>query len=175
MSDFEEIELITLSSNAASISFTSIPQTYKNLQVSCQLRVDATSFPYGTKSNVFINGDTTSTNYNQFGQYIARSGTSSASQGKVRQNTFTIVGAASNSDANLMGYTRLTFNNYSAAFKKTGYYQMTAFKDLNNNGQYSDTGLWNWRNGAAITSLTFTGESGNLLSGSSISIYGMKG
>ena len=174
MSDFEEIEQITLSSDAASISFTSIPQTYKTLQVSCQLRADSTSFPYGTRAHVRINGDTDSSNYNQFGQYIIRTGTSSATQDKSKHNQFMIVGAASNSDANLMGYTRLTFNNYSAAFQKTGYYQMTAFKDLNNNGQYSDTGLWNWMNASAITSLTFTGAA-TLLSGSSISIYGMKG
>ena len=63
MSDYEEIAVTTLSSDAASIAMTGITQAYKTLDVSIQLRVDSTSFPTGCKAYVYINGDTTLANY----------------------------------------------------------------------------------------------------------------
>jgi|TARA_R110000824_G_scaffold401722_2_gene614153 hypothetical protein len=178
MSDYEEIAVTTLSSDAASIAMTGITQAYKTLDVSIQLRVDSTSFPTGCKAYVYINGDTTLANYHQFGQQIIRTGPSSGDATQSQNNLngqFCILGAASNSDANLMGYTRLTFQNYSgSALQKTGYYQTMSFKDNQNNGQLSQVGLWNWMSTAAITSITVTGFS-NLLAGSSVSICGLKG
>jgi len=176
MSDYEEIAITTLSANAASISITGITQAYQTLDVSIQLRVDSTNFPYGSRASVYLNGDTTQTNYHQFGQHIIRTGpsTNDCTQAQDNLNQFCILGAASNSDANLMGYTRIKFNNYSNAFQKTGFYQTTSFKDNQNNGQLGQTGLWNWMNTSAITSITVTGFS-TLLAGSSVSICGMKG
>tara|TARA_R110000787_G_scaffold4258_12_gene16565 strand:- start:6890 stop:7420 length:531 start_codon:yes stop_codon:yes gene_type:complete len=176
MPDYEEIAVTTLSSDAASIAITGITQAYQTLDVSIQLRIDSTTFPTGCKAYVYINGDTTVANYHQFGQQVIRTGpsTNDCTQSHNNLNQFCILGAASNSDANLMGYTRIKFNNYSTAFQKTGFYQTVSFKDNQNNGQLSQTGLWNWMDTSAITSITVTGFS-NLLAGSSVSICGMKG
>ena len=60
-SDYESIATVTLSSSQSSISFTSIPSTYKHLQVRGILRGDRANT--GEIVGVQYNGDTTSANY----------------------------------------------------------------------------------------------------------------
>jgi hypothetical protein len=60
-SDYESIQTVTLTGSQSSISFTSIPSTYKHLQIRGILRGDRANT--GEIVGVQYNGDTTSANY----------------------------------------------------------------------------------------------------------------
>lgn len=168
------IESQILSNSAASITLGSggtIPQTYKTLKIFISARADS-SFPGG---RLAFNG----TNSNYSGRGLWSDGSGSA------PSTWSYSSAADIDLSNLPGtvnlsgmfcVTEIVIPNYSGSTNKP----LTTDMAIENNKATSETYARNamianfWTNTAAITSITFSASSGNLIAGTSVSLYGLK-
>ena len=165
---YESIATITGTGSAGSITFSSIPSTYKHLQV----RVNARSTVVNTNTavSVRVNGDT-GTNYSAHS--IEGSGSSvgtSRSGGTATANIFRIAGANASSDINGVGI--LDIIDYASTTKNKTLISISGY-DNNGDGRillYSA----GWYNTSAITSLEFYQSSGNFTTTSTFSLYGIK-
>jgi hypothetical protein len=165
---FESIETVTVGSGgAASISFTSIPQTYTHLQI----RGIANS---GDASYIAaqFNGDT-GTNYSNHAIYADDGGTL---VGQANATTTNVQIARSNYVANsTFGAGVCDILDYANTNKNT---TTRALAGNDTNGTAGGVAFFssgNWRNTAAITSILIFPTSGNFRQYSSFALYGIKG
>jgi len=157
------IEAKTLGSTTASITFSSIPQTYTDLKIVMSVRSDNTN-PSNTVDITF-NGNTSSfTNI-----YLIGTGSSTASG----SNFGRYAGAqnSANETANTFSNSEIYIPNYTGSNNKSysadGVYENNATAA----GQGLVAGLWS--NTAAITSIGITGYAGNFLATSTFYLYGI--
>jgi len=161
-STYETISNQTLASAAASVTFSSIPSTYTDLILILQ------SGPGTNGYSVYVqlNSDTGS-NYSTTD--IWGDGTSAASSRTTSATFIRILGRGVGAPTNLNNNSITSFMNYS---------NTTTFKTMLNRSNVPSTGtgatVGLWRNTAAISSLTITSEDGNLQSGSTFALYGIK-
>jgi hypothetical protein len=165
---FELISTQLVTGSVASVTFSSIPATYKHLQVRALIRgTDSTS---NLDFIVRLNGDSGS-NYSRHNLYGNGSGVLSVAN--INQTGMVI--------ENLAGGTS-TSSNYSPIILDLLDYASTAknstIRTMSGNAASSNlvslsSGLW--RNTAAVTSISFTPNALNIISGSRFSIYGIKG
>jgi hypothetical protein len=154
----------------ANITFSSIPQTYRNLYIVLQARGDTAA----TNAQLYVqfNGDT-GNNYDS--ELIDGSGSAAwagAENVAFAQMVLGIISAA-NAPASVAGQTRIDIANYAAAvFQKTAL-SRTGFK-LANSTTNVQTGLAAgfWRSGAVITSILLKPSAGNFIAGTSAQLYG---
>ena len=145
----------TLSSSAASVTFSSIPGTYTDLVV-----VVAGTFTTGSTNNVNFqfNGDTAS-NYS----FLRLLGSGSAASSYRVSDVQIDIGllsstAQSNTVANIQNYSNTT--TYKTAIGR------------GDTSEYAQASLGAWRNTAAITSVTIL-SAATFASGSTFSLYGI--
>jgi hypothetical protein len=155
------IESKTLGTAAAAIEFTSIPQTFTDLVILHSLRSqDAES-----NGNISFNGSTS-----DFTSRFLRGFISSVDSGTATRYMFSL------------GYSSLTADSFSNGTIYIPNYTSAAFKSISsdsvmdtNNGQSTQrllvAGLWS--NTAAITSLSLSANTGNMIAGSTVSLYGI--
>jgi len=138
---------ITLSSSAASVTFSSISQAYRDLV----LVVNATSSAF----LITFNGDSGS-NYTQV--RMSGNGTTASSSA-----------FAAGTYLGLLGYSAAILNvmDYSATDKHKS--SLQAEDQANATMRYANR----WANNSAITTLAITGYGSNLPSGTSIALYGI--
>jgi hypothetical protein len=155
-STYEPIATQTLGSDAASVTFSSIPSTYTDLVLVSNYRLN-------TGDNFLIlrfNSDTGS-NYsftNLYGEGTAPASDRSSNQTSAR---IAFYGSAqSNSIVNIMNYSNTTTNKTAVSRDNTNTY-VVARANL-------------WRNTSAITSITILTASPNITSGSTFTLYGVK-
>ena len=163
---YEPIATTTLGSAAASYTFSSIPATYTDLFLVTNT-IPTTSG--GIDYYLTLNGDSTSGLYSK--THLAGFGTSAGSTRFTNQNriaTFWQVGP-DNTQPFLVSYSLQNYSN-SSIFKtvlaRGGAFQPSA-SEVN-----AFAGLW--RNTNAITSITLTPSSGNLNTGTCLTLYGIK-
>jgi hypothetical protein len=159
------IESKTLGTAAASIEFTSIPQTFTDLVVMTSLRSVADeglaliSFNGSTSnfSERFLrgNGSTVDSAFFDSGGFARIFGTSG--QSSQTSNTF------SNGSLYIPNYTGSTNKSVSS----------DSVNENNATGALQTLVALLWSNSAAITSLAITSNSGDLAIGSTISLYGI--
>jgi hypothetical protein len=168
----ETIGTYEVTSAQSSIDFTSIPQTYKNLEIRI---VGKCTRANTSGSTIFttVNGDTTSTNYR--GHYVGCGFSSTASSGYLSQDagyllyTGLAMGASSTNQvtANIMSiYDYASTNKYKTS--------RTIFGENTNTAGNISAYQCLWMNTAAITSLSFVILSYTWAPGSKISLYGIK-
>jgi hypothetical protein len=161
------IETKTLGTAAATIQFTSIPQTFTDLLVTFSLRTDRAALT--DTPQLRVNGATTG-----YTQRKLEGNGSSASSGTETGQTYllldTINGATTT--ANTFSNSSLYIPNYTGSTNKTmssdGVYENNASTSF----QRLEANLWS--NTSAITSLSlllFSGRS--YVAGSTISLYGI--
>jgi hypothetical protein len=149
---------------AASISFTSIPQTYTDLIIKFSGRSTQSS----TVIEMTFNGSATSyENKRMYG-----TGTSVASD----SNNTTFISNLGNNDT---GFTSNTFGSldaYIANYTSSNYKSITGdgVSETQNATAYMLMGAGLWSNTAAITSITLTQTGANLTQYSTASLYGVK-
>jgi hypothetical protein len=156
------IESKTLGTAAASIEFTSIPQTFTDLVVVCSLRGDQNA------NNGFTNIGFNSSTSNFSTRFLQGDGSGAASSTGTR-------GIAYLSNAfytsNTWDSTAVYIPNYTGSTNKS----FSADSVVENNAtlgwQFIVSGLWS--NTAAITSIQITPNTGNFIAGSIISLYGV--
>ena len=157
------------SGGASSISFTPIPSTYKHLQVRGIMRDTRATNP---DSLLLTFNSDSGTNYSY--HYLNGDGSITDSVGAASANyIFLSRFAGANQTANAFGGIVIDIleyanaNNYKTTRSIGGY-------DANGVGAVKlDSG--NWRNTAAITSLTLTPANTSFVQYSSFALYGIKG
>ena len=167
-SDYESIQTVTVGSGgASSVSFSSIPSTYKHLQVRILTRstFGANEWPIFVQ----LNGNGSGYAYHDLqGNGSAVSASASSSQSLMQLGDT----SAANGTANSFGVFIMDILDYADTNKnKTG--RTLYGYDLNGSGKVGlRSGLW--ANTAAVTSLSF-GTGGNFAEYSSFALYGIKG
>lgn len=158
---YDPIASTTLTSSASSVTFSSIPADYRDLILVCNGLWSAT---LGADIRMTVNGD--ATNYYQVYMYGNGSSASSAASGA---NAYLVPWPTS------LGYSssdalQLTFNimDYSATDKHT------SFLWRGNNastGTIASAGRWGVT--TAVSSITFTLDTGQYGAGATFSLYGV--
>ena len=162
---FFQIATTTLNTTATTVTFSSIPQGYTHLQVRYIARATVNDNTY-----MIFNGDT-GANYSS--HYVYGQGSSTASGNVTNGTSFFVdilTGSSTSYSAGIIDI--LDYNNTNKY--KTA--RTIAGIDLNGSGS-----VWlasgNWRNTAAITSITLKQSSGSYVfqPNSTFSLYGIKG
>jgi hypothetical protein len=164
-SAFVKIQSIIVGSGgAATIDFTSIPQTYTDLKIVISSRVSyATS---GDTPYIDFNGLTT----NRTGRALEGSGSAVASLTLTRQG---FIASGSNAATGAFGSTEIYIPSYTSTTKNKSF---SVDSITENNGttayQWLVAGLWS--STAAITRVTLTPTSGSFVQYSTATLYGIK-
>jgi hypothetical protein len=147
---------ITLGSSASSVTFSSIPATYRDLV----LVVNTPTLPFDSQLVLRFNGDTGS-NYSRVYMETIFGGTGSAAG----TDTFAYVGAYGPDQANLI----VNIMDYSATDKHK------SFLARGNGSTAAKATSLRWSNTAAITSILVKLESysTNLPTGSTLNLFGI--
>ena len=166
---YESISTATVGSGgASSVTFSSIPATYKHLQVRYIGRTDwAVS---GADFLYSLNSDTTNSNY----AYHRLGGDGSAAFAQASTSS-RIVGINNGSSAgtSMFGAGVMDILDYTDTNKNTTIRNLVG-SDRNGSGL---VGLYSnlWLNTAAVTTLSLIPENGNWVQYSSFALYGIKG
>jgi hypothetical protein len=165
------IQRINPTGSSATVTFSSIPQTYSSLQI----RVMG-SAGYGsnnsTQINCAFNGDTTGTNYYTHALY-------GNAFGGVNPNAFNdrtlLYLADTPATTSLYGVGIVDIHDYASTTKYKTSRSFSGFDFNSSTDQpYVTLSSMLWKNTAAITSLSLTAVDANWTSGSTIALYGMK-
>ena len=170
----DPLQVITVGpSGAANVEFTSIPGTYKHLQLRCFGHLSG-SGNVGDVIRMTFNSDTTS----NYSYHLLQGNGSSASADPAASNSWIYSGVYPDSygGANNFGLNIIDILDYANTnkYKTTRALFGYEFNDVN----YSRTALGsgNWRNTNAITSIKLIDRSGNnLIQYSQFALYGIKG
>lgn len=167
---YDKISENVLGSAAASVTFSSIPSTYRNLHLAIICRGD-TAATFATM-NLRFNSDT-GANYATeaiFGQASAAGATESLAQTSMPMPDF----AAASAPANHPGIYNITIPWYtSTAFIKLVHTQSTISFGTATNQFTTRSMSGRWASTSAITSITLTPSAGNFITGSSFVLYGI--
>ena len=170
--DYQSISTVTLSSNTSSINFTSIPNTYKHLQI----RGIARSTRSNSNNNIYIglNGDTTTANYNA--HWLGGDGASASGNqlsGVTGMGSIYSINVAATSTASVFGGVVIDILDYANTNK---YKTMRTLSGYDANGS-GNVGLFSglWLNTAAVTSINLLTFYDQYATYSSFALYGIKG
>lgn len=175
-SQFFSIATVTASGSTTTLTFSSIPSTYKSLQIRGIGRSTDTSSPAQDNGiKITFNSDATA-NYTNHG--LDGNGTNVTASGTIARNyVYAYKGLPNDLVAGTgFGSAIIDIIDYASTSKlKTT--RIFSGSDINsgtaNFGVALSSGLWN--STAAITSVTLTvGGSGNWISGSTFALYGVK-
>lgn len=170
---FESISTSVLTGDTANINFTSIPQTYKHLQVRLIGRDGRNDSSVGNPINFRFNSDTGSTNYTYHYLYGAAGSASAGASGSTNMiPAYTIATTSANS--NTFGAIVTDILDYSNGNK---YKTIRSMGGLNNNGGNESVFFTHgmWKNNNAITDITIFSDSFNLKQYTHVALYGIKG
>jgi hypothetical protein len=157
-----------LSSAQASITFSSIPQTFDDLLVVCSLRSNRSGDAAGDQLIQF-NG--TTSGYST--KYLNGNGSSASGVTPVETNgIFGMLSAAALATTSTFSSSQIYIPNYRLSVNKSVSVDMVTENNGNPAYQRLLAGLWS--NTAAITSLSVTdGNSAQLIAATSITLYGI--
>lgn len=153
----------SLQTSAASVTFSSIPQTFKVLKILISSRTTGTG---GQAVLIAPNGSSSNLTY----RYLEGSGAAASSNNGAQGSVATTNGTGQT--ANTFNSVEVTIPNYSGTTNKP----MSSDSVTENNATtaYLDLFATLWSNTAAITSLTFTDSGGNsFVFGSTFTLYGL--
>jgi hypothetical protein len=169
-STFELISTTVASGSSSSVTFSSIPATYKHLQVRMTMRGGA-----AVLTNIFnllsFNGDTAA-NY----AWHSLEGTGSVIQSIAGSDVTSIragVFPGDSSTASSFSGTILDIMDYADVNKFKTSRLLAGSNTATARTIRLSSGLW--RSTSAITSLSFTSDNGNYASGSRFTLYGIRG
>ena len=175
---YESIATVTVGSGGSStITFSSIPSTYKHLQVRGISRSNR-SASFANVANFQFNSDTTKANYWSY-HALGADGSTVSAFSAAEQNTAGVWGALSLSN-NGLANTFAVFVTDILDYQNTNKYKVTrCLQGLDDNGGgWGDikivSGLW--KSTSAISSITIVDNTtNNFMQYSSFALYGIKG
>jgi hypothetical protein len=160
--DFESIYTTTLSTNTASVTFSSIPATYTDLVVVTSLRVSSTDIT----SLVYFNNSTSSyTRRVLYGDGATATSASASDAGVLWTNQ-------SNNTADTFGSATIYIPNYSGSNNKS--VSIDFVTENNTTTAYAAINAFLWSNSSAITSIKLVPNAGNYVQYSTATLYGIK-
>jgi len=168
---YESIATVTTSASQSTLSFTSIPSTFKHLQLRIHARSNRAS--NDTSVRIRFNSDTAS-NYNNHRLY--GNGATANADGVANDTRVVLL------TVNAAGAPTASYSPYVVDI--VDYASTTKFKTMRsiggkNNNDASDGYLFiqsgAWRSTSAITSIELTDVISTFVDGSVISLYGIKG
>jgi hypothetical protein len=170
-SSFESIATISPSTGTKTVTFSSIPSTYKSLQIRAIARTDN-----GGTSNDFIfmriNGDTGST---YASHRLDADGTNVGAVG-FANSTYNLYGYIPNNGALASTFSGQIIDliDYASTTKTktTRFFSGINVNSSSNTQLQLSSGLWN--STAAVTSISFTVANYNFQSGTTFALYGVK-
>jgi hypothetical protein len=170
LTNFYSIATTTLSTTAASITFSSIPQGYKHLQIRGLARCSTASVD--ANIDFRFNSDS-GTNYSNHGIYGSGSGGSLSPFGNANEAAL-LAGrcTAANSTSNYFGGFVMDILDYTDTNK------YKTIKSLTSNNQNSASGYLfyfsgNWRSTNAVNSISLYSFGANLVAGTTMALYGV--
>ena len=168
---YESIATNTLSSTQSSITFSSIPGTFKHLQVRCISKADAAGNGYSLV--VAANSDATVANYRS--HYLEGNGSTAVAGTYQSEGGAYFVGGSTGAGTNAdwFGATIFDILDYSATTKYKTFRGLTGH-DRNGNGNIHLSSAV-WLNTNAITSLTISLAGANMVAKTQFALYGVKG
>lgn len=158
------IEHISLSSSAASVTLGNggtLPQTYKTLKLVVSARLDTGNAAVRFKPN----GLTT----NLTARYIFGNGSTASSGTYTSPGIYAVPNTAT---ANTFGNAAVEIPNYSGSTNKP--MSVDTVNEDNATGTSMALDAWLWSSSAALTSIVLAPDSGNMVSGSTFTLYGLK-
>jgi hypothetical protein len=158
------IQTIPISSSVASVTFSAIPQTYTDLIMKVFARTDRAS---GVSDAVYLQFNNSTSSYT--GRYVYTDGSSVGSQ-----SYSSIVGASATSagaTSNVFSNCEVYITNYTGSMNKTFINDSVTENNATQSYLIYDSGMW--ANSAAITSIVCVGINGNIVAGSTLSLYGI--
>jgi hypothetical protein len=160
------IQKTTLTTSAASITFSSIPQTFTDLVVKVSARTTYAS-PYGEGIYLSFNGlSTNMTRRRLYGLGSGSGGSDSAA------NSYASYTSAASQTANTFGNSELYIPNYTSSNYKSSSLDGVAENNAAEAAMLLNANLWS--STAAINSITLTPETGSsFVQYSSVSLYGV--
>ena len=172
---FESIATATGTGSSAVITFSSIPSTYKHLQIRGITKSTSALNQNTAEFTIALNGDTGS---NYAIHRLTGDGTSVAASGGASTNYPSInlsVPRSDGSTPNTMGAVVIDLQDYTATTRNKTIRSFTG-ADQNGTGTYG-LGLFSslWLNTAAVTSVSLTVASGSWTTSTVFSLYGIKG
>lgn len=157
-----------LSSNAADVTFNSIPSTYDDILIIASVR-SAYSGQLIDSLRLQFNSDTGS-NYST--SWLTGNGSSAAGQGFSGTNLLTGYIAATNTTANAFSNVRIYIANYAGSGTKS--ILSTAAHETKSATAYSSINASVWNSVNQITSIKCFANNANLVTNSSLYLYGIK-
>jgi hypothetical protein len=172
--DYESIgTTVTVGSGGqATVSFSSIPSTYKHLQIRCISRSAGSG---GSFLNLRVNSDNTLSNYARHLLYGDGGGTAGAAAST--GSTITNIGKIpdSSNTAGIFAGTVIDILDYASTNKNKTIRSLSGF-DANGSGEVDFNSILWMNSGTAISSIQLTTYSGsNIAQYSSFALYGIKG
>lgn len=169
---FDLIQKITVATPSATVSFSTLPTTYKDLQVFIVARCSNAALR--NRFYITINNNTTATDYAQYEWYLEDNALGAEMQTSgINTRTIGIMPSA-NADANTFGATEICIFDYNNSSSYSGITGWTSTPRRDNTGySFWQTGN-TWFTNAAITNLSFTTELGNFVANSTFYLYGQK-
>ena len=173
---YESIATATGTGSNTSVTFSSIPSTYKHLQIRALYR--DTNSPGTTRQTLFVefNGSA-GTNYSVHN--LRGSGSAASAAGFANYSFVTIecAGAAGNTTSNVFGASIIDIHDYAVTTKNKTVRYFSGINDNTttdgNQGVVIGSGAWNQT--AAITSVKITCGDTAFASNTVFSLYGIKG
>ena len=168
-SAFDSITTVTVVSATGTITFSSIPQTYTHLQIRGVGRMNYSLAQAGL--GIYFNGDT-STSYRNHFLVGTGSGTASSSEDGATNTPYPYQLPAASAPSGTFGPVIMDILDYSST-SKNKVLRGLGGGDRNGSGQvYLSSAAW--FNTAAITSITLTTGSTQLITNSTFALYGIK-
>ena len=164
---FTQLATTTLTSNAVDVTFSNIPNTYRDLVLSCH----AKTVTFGTVVKIYVNGDSTAGNYAQV-RVDARQPngvTSSASSG---ESSIYITGQGYGTDPIFI---LCDFIDYSSTDRGKIVFQKSVQDDDPFGDQAMNLRVHRWKNNNAINSLRIVDDNSpaSWAVGSTFSLWGV--
>ncbi len=168
-SSYESISTVTLGSTQTTISFTSIPSTYKHLQV----RGIARGTFAATNLNLCIQFNSDTSNSYTYHQLLGDGSSASAQGGTAQSFGFAGRIAQANASSNVFGASVIDILDYADTNKYKTIRALGGY-DSNGNG-YSTLMSSAYIKTDAVSSIQIFGNLGDLVQYSSFALYGIKG
>ena len=167
-SSYESIATTTLTTTAGSITFSSIPATYKHLQI--RYSAQGAGVTYG---KITFNSDTSTNYYTHLLEGDGATAVAAAYAGSTF-NAIVIAPGGFSSTANIFNAGIIDILDYTSTNKNKTIRALQGY-DTNGSG-YIDFSSGSWSaTPAAITSITITNNLGNFTQYSKFALYGIKG
>jgi hypothetical protein len=169
---YDLIEKVTVATATATVSFATLPTTYKDLKVFISGRSDTNA--RRIRCYMTINNDTTNTNYIQYEWYQEDDALGAEMYTSGSETRAIGVVPALTMEANIFGATEVWLYDYNNTTSHQGVTGWSGCPRQSNSGY----DLWQtgntWSNNSAVTNLSFYLGAGNWIANSTFYLYGQK-